>query len=468
VSVVCKEWRSLLKSLIVGESIRVSLAVVDLRWRLLAEGDKLKGGVNKNRSFTLLAFGLSVEYCSKEAQPILASTVEDSSNAIDSEALKSKLTEERRSRLASIVENSSDAIDSKTLDGILVSLNPSAEKLYGYSEDEVKGKDASILTPPDRIEEMKEMLERVGRGETISDSETECISKDGRRIPLSLTVSPVKDAEGKIVGASAISRDITERKVTEEERSRLASIVENFSDAIDSKTLDGTLVSLNPSAEKLYGYLEDEVKGKDVSILTPPDRIEEMKEVLERVGRGETISEYETERVSKDGRLIPLSLTFSQVKDPDGKIVGVSAISRDITERKVTEEAHSRLASIVENSSDAIDSKALDGTLVSLNPSAEKLYGYLEDEVKGKDASILTPPDRIEEMKEMLERVGRGETISDSETECISKDGRRIPLSLTVSPVKDAEGNIVGASAISAILRSAKSQRRRVLVWRRS
>ena len=93
----------------------------------------MKGGVIKNRSFTLLGFGLSIEYCSKEAQPILAPTVENSSDAIDSKTLKRKLTEERRSRLASIVENSSDAIDSKTLDGILVSLNPSAEKLYGYS-----------------------------------------------------------------------------------------------------------------------------------------------------------------------------------------------------------------------------------------------------------------------------------------------------------------------------------------------
>ena len=191
----------------------------------------MKGGVIKNRSFTLLGFGLSIEYCSKEAQPLLAPTVENSSDAIDSKTLKRKLTEERRSRLASIVENSSDAIDSKTLDGILVSLNPSAEKLYGYSEDEVKGKDASILTPPDRIDEMKEVLERVRRGETISDSETERVSKHGRLIPLSLTVSPVKDPAGKIVGASAIARDITERKLAEQDLKQAKEGAESASKA---------------------------------------------------------------------------------------------------------------------------------------------------------------------------------------------------------------------------------------------
>ena len=129
-----------------------------------------------------------------------------------------------------------------------------------------------------------------------------------------------------------------ELRQAEEVRSRLASIVENSTDAIDSKTLDGTIVTLNPSAEKLYGYSEEEIKGENVSILTPPDRIDEMKAVLERVGRGETVSEYETERVSKDGRRIPLSLTIASVRDQAGNIVGASAIARDISERKLAEQ----------------------------------------------------------------------------------------------------------------------------------
>jgi PAS domain S-box-containing protein len=114
--------------------------------------------------------------------------------------------------------------------------------------------------------------------------------------------------------------------------------VETSTDAIDSKTLDGTIVTLNPSAEKLYGYSEEEIKGRNVSILTPPDRIGEMKAVLERVGRGETVSEYETERVCRDGRRVPLSLTIASVRDQAGNVVGASAIARDISGRKLAEQ----------------------------------------------------------------------------------------------------------------------------------
>jgi PAS domain S-box-containing protein len=125
--------------------------------------------------------------------------------------------EQKLLRSGSIVENSKDAIDSKTPEGIITSLNPSARRLYGYSEEEIKGKHISILTPPDHLEEIKEVLQRVGRGETVSDYETLRVSKDGRHIPLSLTISPVRDSAGNIVEISAIARDITERKLVEEE-----------------------------------------------------------------------------------------------------------------------------------------------------------------------------------------------------------------------------------------------------------
>jgi two-component system, sensor histidine kinase and response regulator len=131
--------------------------------------------------------------------------------------IKRRQAEKARSRLAAIVKNSTDAIDSKTLDGIITSFNPSAEKLYGYSEEEIKGKHISILMSPEHIEEMEEILQRVGRGQTVSEYETVRVSKNGRRIPLSLTVSPVKNSAGDVVEVSGIARDITERKLAEQE-----------------------------------------------------------------------------------------------------------------------------------------------------------------------------------------------------------------------------------------------------------
>ena len=131
--------------------------------------------------------------------------------------IKRRRDEEEISRLASIMQNSADAVDSKTLGGTIVSLNPSAERLYGYSEEELKGKHISVLTPPERMDEMKAILESAERGDTVSDQETVRVSKDGRRIPLSLTVSPVRDKAGNVLGVSAIARDITERKLAEQE-----------------------------------------------------------------------------------------------------------------------------------------------------------------------------------------------------------------------------------------------------------
>ncbi len=125
--------------------------------------------------------------------------------------------EEKLLFLASIVESSDDAITGKTLDGIILSWNPGAEKIYGYSADEVIGKPISILVPPDHPDEIPQLLKRIGKGERIEHYETTRVRKDGKRIDISLTISPIKDATGRIIGASTIGRDITERKMMEEE-----------------------------------------------------------------------------------------------------------------------------------------------------------------------------------------------------------------------------------------------------------
>ena len=129
--------------------------------------------------------------------------------------------DETRARLAAIVESSDDAIIGKTLEGIITSWNPGAERLYGYTAEEVIGRSISILIPADRPDELPAILERLRRGERIDHYETERISKDGRRVHVSLSISPVKNSDGRIVGAATIARDITERIRLEAERARL-------------------------------------------------------------------------------------------------------------------------------------------------------------------------------------------------------------------------------------------------------
>ncbi|HEX9243165.1 MAG TPA: PAS domain S-box protein [Anaeromyxobacter sp.] len=345
--------------------------------------------------------------------------------------------------LASIVNSSDDAIDSKTLDGVITSWNPAAEEMYGYASEEIIGKNISMLSHPDRPEEMDEILEKIRNGERVEHYETVRVRKDGRRISISLTVSPILDDGGKMVGVSSIARDITERRGS----TLLASIVYSSDDAIDSKTLDGIITSWNPAAERLYGYSADEIIGKNISMLSHPDRPEEMAEILEKIRSGERVEHYETVRVRKNGRRISISLTVSPILDRSGNVVGVSSIARDITERAGA--TKTLLASIVNSSDDAIDSKTLDGIITSWNPAAEHMYGYSADEILGRNISILSHPDRPEEMVEILDKIRNGGRVEHYETVRVRKDDRTISISLTVSPILDDGGKIVGVSSIS-------------------
>lgn len=244
----------------------------------------------------------------------------------------------KREFLASIIESSTDAIFSKTLDGTITSWNKGAEKLYGYSRAEIVGKSVALLASSDRRNEIPDILQRIQKGEEINHYETVRRKKDGTLIDVSLTVSPVRDSTGKIIGASAIARDITEARRLTLERYFLASIIDSSDDAILSKDLQGTILSWNKGAEKLYGYTEQEVLGKNVKLLAPPDRITEIEDVLEMLKQGKKLDHYETVRVRKDGTFVNISLTVSPIKNDMGQIIAASTIARDVTDRKRSED----------------------------------------------------------------------------------------------------------------------------------
>ncbi len=234
---------------------------------------------------------------------------------------------------AAIVDSAEDAIISKNLEGVIQTWNRAAERIFGYLPDEVVGKSITLLIPPDRLAEEQEILTRIKRGERIEHYEAVRVTKDGRRIPVSLTVSPIKNARGEIVGASKIARDISERKEAERIRAHFAAIVESAEDAIISKDLDGVIQSWNMGAERIFGYRPEEAIGRSITMLIPPERQAEEPEILARVRNGERLMHYETVRVTKDGRRIPISLTISPIKNVSGEIIGASKIARDISER---------------------------------------------------------------------------------------------------------------------------------------
>jgi PAS domain S-box-containing protein len=246
---------------------------------------------------------------------------------------------ELSARMAAIVDSSDDAIVSKTLEGVITSWNRGAERLFGYTAAEAVGQRISLIIPEDRKAEAEDVLARLRRGERIDHFETVRRARDGRLVPVSLTISPVGDTQGVIIGASKVARDITERQQSDELRARLAAIVDSSDDAIVSKTLDGVVTSWNRGAERLFGYTAAEAVGRHISLIIPENRKMEEDDVLARLRRGERIDHFETVRQAKDGSQVHISLTVSPVRDAKGTIIGASKVARDITERIHAEEA---------------------------------------------------------------------------------------------------------------------------------
>jgi len=245
--------------------------------------------------------------------------------------------------LAAVVQSANDAIVSKTLDGVITSWNPAATKLFGYAAAEAIGQHISLIIPPDRLHEETEIITRIRRGEAIEHLETVRVTKGRQLIDISLTVSPVRNAQGVIVGASKIARDIGDRLRAEETRARLSAIVDSSDDAIISKTLAGVITSWNRGAERLFGYTSAEAVGRSITLIVPPDRLAEEEEVLARIARGERVDHFETVRVTRDGRLLNVSLVVSPIRDPSGRIIGASKVSRDVTDRVVAERERTEL-----------------------------------------------------------------------------------------------------------------------------
>ncbi|HXC36139.1 MAG TPA: PAS domain S-box protein [Candidatus Acidoferrales bacterium] len=254
-----------------------------------------------------------------------------------------------------IVESSEDAIISKDLNGIILTWNRAAEKIFGYTAGEAVGKPVTILFSPEAIDDELRILARIRTGESIEHYETVRKRKDGSLPDISLTVSPIKNSAGQVIGASKIARDITEKKRAEAAAKKYEAIVASSDDAIISKDLNGIIQTWNRGAEKIFGYTAEEAVGKPVTILIPPDHINEEPGILARIRAGESIDHYETVRIRKDGRRIDISLTVSPIKNNAGEVIGASKIVRDISEKKRWEMELKRARDEAETASRAKD-----------------------------------------------------------------------------------------------------------------
>lgn len=358
------------------------------------------------------------------------------------------------SSLAAIVESSDDAILSKDLGGIIRSCNAATERIFGYRRDELVGRPVRILIPPDRQSEEDEILARLRRGERIDHFETVRVTRDGRLIDVSLTISPIIDESGNVIGASKIARDITERNRAREREAYLAAIISSSSDAIISKDLNGVITSCNQSAERIFGYSAAELIGRPIHLLIPRERYAEEDMILAKLRAGERIDHLETVRIAKDGREIDISLSISPILDEAGKVIGVSKIARDITEQKrlarelAAQQEYFRVT--LSSIGDGVIASDKDGRLTFMNSCAEELTGWLASEATGRPLAdvfdIINEKTRqpVENPAELVIRSGHVVGLANH-TVLRARDGTERPIADSAGPIRDEAGNTIGA-----------------------
>jgi PAS domain S-box-containing protein len=247
--------------------------------------------------------------------------------------------ETRVALLAAIVDSSADAIISKTLDGVVLTWNRAAEKIYGYTAEEIRGTSMERLMRPDGAQEFLDELATIRAGRRVEPYETMRVRKDGNLIGVSLTISPIHDADGKIIGVSSIGRDITERKRVDEQILAASqysrSLIEASLDPLVTISPEGKITDVNEATIKVTGVPRARLIGTDFSnYFTEPERARDgYKQVFEKGA----VSDYPLTICHQNGKLTDVLYNASVYKDATGNVLGAFAAARDVTAQKTAE-----------------------------------------------------------------------------------------------------------------------------------
>lgn len=359
---------------------------------------------------------------------------------------------ESEERYRAVVEQAAEGILLVDVDTKRVlEANAAYQDLLGYSLEEILQLSLYDLVPYPE-ESMDCYVRQVLEQKSCVSGQRRHRRKDGSLVDVEVSANLISYGSRETI--CIVVRDITERKQTEEIRARLAAIVEFSDDAIISKTLDGTITSWNHGAQRIYGYSSKEIVGKPVSVLVPTDRPGEIREILEKVGRGEAIDNYETVRIAKDGRRLDVSLTVSPIKDLAGNLVGASTIGRDITERRRTEGelrlSEARFRAMIEQSPLSIQVLSPDGQTLQVNRAWEELWGVTLQDI----ASYNLLEDQQLVAKGLMPYIRRGFAGEPTLVPAAAYDPDETIPGLTsheepkrwvrafIYPIKDEDGNV--------------------------
>jgi PAS domain S-box-containing protein len=360
--------------------------------------------------------------------------------------------DERGRLFQSLVEAAPDAIVIVDAQGLIRLANRQVTAIFGYEPAELVGKPVEVLMPA-RVHR-SHLLHRerfataphhrpMGAG-----FELVALHKDGREFPVDISLSTLETSSGMLV--SAAIRDITERKAAEDRNRIYQSLLESAAEAIIVVAANGAIRLVNRQVEAMFGYAREELIGQPVEILLP-DRVKAIHSkhragylaapATRPMGAG-----LELFARRKDGTEFPVDISLAAIETEEGLLV--SAIARDVTDLRRAEERN-RLAAIVDSSNDAIFSETTDGTITSWNTAAERLYGWEASDAIGRNVAMIYPHERRDELVTMLEHIVRGERVDSLETTRVRRDGTTVEVLVSLSPISDEHGKIVGAASIA-------------------
>jgi PAS domain S-box-containing protein len=377
--------------------------------------------------------------------------------ALEREAQEHRRTEaardhyaEREHLFSAAVESSNDAIITESLDGTVTGWNPAAERLLGYTAAEAVGQDIDFIVPSDRTSEVDDILQRVCRGERIEHHETVRRRKDGSRVEVSLSISPIKSPSGMIVGASKIARDITEskriQKALNQEIEERRHVFENSQDLILVLDSKGILVQISPSSEAILGYRPEEMLGRSGTEFIHPDDLEISRREMRMARQGQNPKISDTRCFHKDGRAVWMSWlgTWSE------PVRRYFFVGRDMTESRLAQqtlrESEQLARGIIDTALDAFVQTDENGSILNWNPQAEKFFGWTHQEAIGKyvmDLIIVLRADQ-NDIKLGLQRfmkTGQDRMLGRRRELMVRRrDGSEFRAELSVTATKRREG----------------------------
>ncbi|HKE01431.1 MAG TPA: PAS domain S-box protein, partial [Planctomycetota bacterium] len=250
---------------------------------------------------------------------------------------------EEQDRLQVTLASIGDGVVVTDATGRISFMNPRAEAATGWRSEDARGREVRevlVLTNERTGAPVESPISRALRRNEVVGLENHTVlrSRDGRDVPIDDSAAPIRSADGRLIGAVLVFRDVTKQRRLDEAQARLAVIVESSDDAIASKSLDGTVLTWNRGAERVFGWTAAEMVGQSITKVIPPELADQEPQLLAAMRRGEHVQHFETERVHKDGRRITVSLSLSPIRNAAGEVVAVSKIARDITERRALEE----------------------------------------------------------------------------------------------------------------------------------